>query len=94
MLRRHSPAAHDSDGEAAAGRIVRLLQNALVFIQQHPEVGKDILAYAACGAIGQVFIFMTLSKFSSLVLVTVTVTRKMLSMIFSVVDTHIIYRLK
>jgi len=31
------------------------------------------------------FIFHTLSKFGSLVLVTVTVTRKMLSMIFSVV---------
>lgn len=38
-----------------------------------------------CGAIGQVFIFYTLSTFSSLLLVTITVTRKMLTMILSVV---------
>ncbi|KAK5119136.1 hypothetical protein LTR85_007750 [Meristemomyces frigidus] len=61
------------------------LQDALAFIQRHPAVGWDILGFAACGAMGQVFIFMTLSLFGSLLLVTVTVTRKMLTMIISVV---------
>jgi len=61
------------------------LKDALAFIGKHPKVGIDILGFAFCGAVGQVFIFYTLAKFGSLVLVTVTVTRKMLSMVFSVV---------
>lgn len=32
------------------------LQDALAFIQHHPKVGWDILGFAACGAMGQVFI--------------------------------------
>jgi len=32
------------------------LQAALTFIQRHPTVGWDILGFAACGAMGQVFI--------------------------------------
>ncbi|GAB7351937.1 hypothetical protein MBLNU459_g2474t1 [Dothideomycetes sp. NU459] len=61
------------------------LASALDFIRRHPGVGWDIMAFAACGALGQVFIFYTLSTFGSLLLVTVTVTRKMLTMILSVV---------
>ncbi|EME89345.1 uncharacterized protein MYCFIDRAFT_149942 [Pseudocercospora fijiensis CIRAD86] len=61
------------------------LYEALAFVQRHPTVGWDILGFAVCGALGQVFIFMTLSIFGSLLLVTVTVTRKMLTMILSVV---------
>ncbi|KAI9891109.1 MAG: UDP-galactose transporter [Vezdaea aestivalis] len=61
------------------------ITDALAFIQRHPVVGRDVLAFAACGAVGQVFIFTTLAHFSSLLLVTVTVTRKMLTMMLSVV---------
>ncbi|GAM90228.1 hypothetical protein ANO11243_082700 [Dothideomycetidae sp. 11243] len=61
------------------------LAAAMDFIQRYPQVGRDVLAFAACGALGQVFIFYTLSTFGSLLLVTVTVTRKMLTMILSVV---------
>ena len=61
------------------------LGEALAFVREYPKVGVDILGFAFCGAVGQVFIFYTLAKFGSLVLVTVTVTRKMLSMVFSVV---------
>lgn len=46
---------------------------------------KDILLFGICGAIGQVGIFITLQHFSSVVLVTVTVTRKMISMLLSVI---------
>ncbi|OJD28847.1 udp-glc gal endoplasmic reticulum nucleotide sugar transporter [Diplodia corticola] len=61
------------------------LQEALGFVTRYPQVGWDVLSFAACGAVGQVFIFYTLSHFSSLLLVTVTVTRKMLTMVLSVV---------
>ena len=32
------------------------LRDALAFVQRHPTVGWDILGFAACGAMGQVFI--------------------------------------
>jgi len=60
------------------------LADALSFITTYPSVGWDVLGFAACGAVGQVFIFHTLAHFSSLLLVTVTVTRKMLTMVWSV----------
>ncbi|KAI9796785.1 MAG: UDP-galactose transporter [Candelina submexicana] len=79
-------------------------REAMAFISRHPMVGRDVFAFAACGAVGQLFIcksksdgapcsprniaedfaVYTLSNFSSLLLVTVTVTRKMLTMILSV----------
>lgn len=58
---------------------------AISFIQRNPSVGQAILGFAACGAVGQIFIYYTLSHFSSLLLVTVTVTRKMLTMMLSVI---------
>ncbi|GAB0132628.1 hypothetical protein EsDP_00001057 [Epichloe bromicola] len=61
------------------------LTAALDFMRRHPAVWKDVLGFAVCGAVGQVFIFYTLSTFSSVLLVTVTVTRKMFTMILSVV---------
>jgi UDP-galactose transporter B1 len=60
------------------------LQAALAFIKAHPQVGYDVLGFSLCGALGQVAIYHTLSHFGSLVLVTVTVTRKMLTMVLSV----------
>jgi UDP-galactose transporter B1 len=60
------------------------LWSAVSFLQRHPEALKNVLGFAACGAVGQLFIFYTLSHFSSLLLVTVTVTRKMLTMLLSV----------
>ncbi|MCJ1378001.1 UDP-galactose transporter [Xylographa soralifera] len=60
------------------------LRDALAFLAAHPAVLADVLGFAACGAIGQIFIYMTLAQFSSLLLVTVTVTRKMLTMLLSV----------
>lgn len=34
------------------------LKDAMGFITAHPKIGMDILAFAVCGAIGQVFICM------------------------------------
>ncbi|KAL5604545.1 hypothetical protein BROUX41_002500 [Berkeleyomyces rouxiae] len=60
------------------------LADALGFMARHPGVWRDVLGFSMCGAVGQVFIFYTLSTFSSVLLVTVTVTRKMFTMILSV----------
>lgn len=57
----------------------------LAFIQSYPRVIVDLISFALLGAVGQVFVFIILEKFGSLILVTATVTRKMLSMILSVV---------
>ncbi|CAJ0553882.1 Ff.00g123940.m01.CDS01 [Fusarium sp. VM40] len=70
-------------GMDAAGNVGEL-SAALDFMARYPAVWKDVLGFAACGAVGQVFIFYTLSTFSSVLLVTVTVTRKMFTMILSV----------
>ena len=61
------------------------LSTALEFTQRHPEVWKDIIAYALAGAVGQVSIFETLERFGSLTLVSITVTRKLFTMLLSVV---------
>ncbi|KAI0010139.1 UAA transporter [Xylariaceae sp. FL0662B] len=71
-------------GMDAAGGAGELAE-AFDFMHRYPAVWADVLGFAACGAVGQVFIFYTLSTFSSVLLVTVTVTRKMFTMILSVV---------
>lgn len=60
------------------------LSDAISFLTRNPSALHDALGFAACGAIGQIFIYMTLNRFGSILLVTVTVTRKMLSMLLSV----------
>lgn len=61
------------------------LAEAVDFISQHPRVLGDIILFGVCGALGQLFIFHTLERYGSIVLVTVTVTRKMVSMLLSVI---------
>jgi UDP-galactose transporter B1 len=60
------------------------LSSALSFIANHPSVKTDILLFGLTGAVGQLFIFATLSLYGSLTLVTITVTRKMMTMLLSV----------
>ncbi|KAG6372862.1 UDP-galactose transporter [Boletus reticuloceps] len=59
--------------------------SALEFIQSHPSVVIPLLQFSLTGALGQLFIFETLQHFGSLTLVTITLTRKMFTMILSVV---------
>lgn len=61
------------------------LANALSFIHSHPKVLRDILLFSIAGATGQLFIFDTLENFGSLTLVTITVTRKLFTMLLSLV---------
>jgi UDP-galactose transporter B1 len=60
------------------------LQQALTLFQDHPAVIRDVLLFGFCGAVGQCFIFYTLQHYGSLRLVTVTVTRKLFTMLLSV----------
>lgn len=50
-----------------------------------PRLIYELICYGLCGALGQIFIFLTLHRFGSLILITVTVTRKMMSMMLSVI---------
>ncbi|KAJ7645520.1 UAA transporter [Mycena polygramma] len=61
------------------------LAAALEFVRTHPTIKIPLLQFAFTGALGQLFIFETLQHFGSLTLVTVTLTRKMFTMILSVV---------
>ncbi|KAG0218993.1 UAA transporter [Mortierella sp. GBAus27b] len=61
------------------------LKGALGFCQTHPAIIQDIIMFSICGAVGQCFIFYTLEQYGSLSLVTVTVTRKLFTILLSVV---------
>lgn len=56
---------------------------AVQFCKQHPEAAWDILLYCLCGAVGQNFIFLTISRFGSLTNTTITTTRKFVSIVVS-----------
>jgi solute carrier family 35 (UDP-galactose transporter), member B1 len=56
---------------------------AIQFFRQFPSAIPDVLAFSACGALGQLFIFHTLEHFGSLSLVTITVTRKLFTILLS-----------
>ncbi|CAG8546480.1 5884_t:CDS:1 [Ambispora leptoticha] len=60
------------------------LGNAVNFCFEYPAVIKDIMLFSLCGALGQCFIFYALQNFGSFFLVTVTVTRKLFTMLLSV----------
>lgn len=55
------------------------------FCTAYPAVLRNILEFGVLGSVGQVFVFIILEKFDLLILITATVTRKMLSMMLSVV---------
>ena len=60
------------------------LANAVAFVGRHPAALVDIFLFALAGALGQTFIFLTVESFGSIVLVTITVTRKIITMALSV----------
>lgn len=72
------PVIHPSDGGQSE------LASVLEFVRAHPAVVKPLAQYALTGALGQLFIFETLQHFGSLTLVTITLTRKMFTMLLSV----------
>ncbi|KAG6553245.1 hypothetical protein Mapa_004979 [Marchantia paleacea] len=56
---------------------------AVEFCRSHPEAFRDILLFCLCGAVGQNFIFLTISRFGALTNTTITTTRKFVSILVS-----------
>jgi len=54
------------------------------FCVKHPEVLTAIFVYSLASAVGQNFVYYTLTQFNPLVLTTVTTTRKIFSTLYSV----------
>ncbi|KAF8583322.1 UAA transporter [Ramaria rubella] len=61
------------------------MMGVLKFVELHPSVLKPLAQFALTGSLGQLFIFETLQHFGSLTLVMITLTRKMFTMILSVI---------
>lgn len=56
----------------------------LAFVGRHPQVVWNILLFGLTSAVGQNFIFMTVTEFGSLTCSVVTTTRKFFTILFSV----------
>jgi len=73
------PVLHPSLGRSSD------LADAIRFLRAHPQAIYPLLQFAVTGALGQLFIFETLQHFGSLTLVTITLTRKLFTMLLSVI---------
>lgn len=72
------PVIHPStDGRTELG-------GAIAFVRTHPSIIIPLAQFVFTGALGQLFIFETLQHFGSLTLVTITLTRKLFTMLLSV----------
>ncbi len=58
----------------------------VAFLLSHPKSLLDVLTFCLCGALGQLFIFLTINKFGALTLTLVTTTRKFFSILISSVS--------
>jgi len=56
----------------------------VAFCQRNPPVMRAILVYSLASAVGQNFIYYTITQFNPLVLTTVTTTRKIFTTVYSV----------
>ena len=56
----------------------------VAFCRRNPEVVKAILIYSLASAVGQNFIYYTITQFNALVLTTVTTVRKIFTTVYSV----------
>jgi len=54
------------------------------FCMENPAIFKNVLIFSACSAVGQAFIFYTIASFDPLVCTTVTTTRKVFSVLYSI----------
>ena len=54
------------------------------FCARHPDVLRAVVVYSLASAVGQNFIYFTITQFNPLVLTTVTTTRKIFSTLYSV----------
>ena len=60
------------------------IASGIEFCAKYPNVLKAIVSYSFASAVGQNFIYYTITSFDVLVLTTVTTTRKIFSTVYSV----------
>ena len=60
------------------------VNSGIAFCLGNPEILNNIIKFAVCSAVGQSFIFYTISNFDPLILSTVTTTRKIFSVLLSI----------
>ena len=60
------------------------LTDGVAFCQKYPDVLQALIIYSLASAVGQNFIYYTITQFSPLLLTTVTTTRKIFSTLYSV----------
>jgi len=60
------------------------LQQGVPFCMRNPEVIRAIIVYSLASAVGQNFIYYTITQFNALVLTTVTTVRKIFTTVYSV----------
>ena len=58
----------------------------VAFCMRNPEVIKAIMIYSLASAVGQNFIYYTITQFNPLILTTVTTTRKIFSVLLDIVS--------
>eukprot|EP00438_Fugacium_kawagutii_P029185 Skav223823 [mRNA] locus=scaffold3121:52487:54700:- [translate_table: standard] len=56
------------------------------FCLQNPPLARKILKFAMCGALGQACIFYTIAHFDSVVCSALTSTRKLMSVLISLME--------
>ena len=61
------------------------LTTGMAFCSANPEIYSKIIKFAVCSAVGQSFIFYTIANFDPLILSTVTTTRKIFSVLLSII---------
>jgi UDP-galactose transporter B1 len=58
---------------------------AIYAVSNFPEIQRDIFWFCVCASTGQLLIFAVMKQYGSLVWITVSITRKLLTVLFSVV---------
>jgi UDP-galactose transporter B1 len=58
---------------------------AIYAISNFPEIQRDIFWFCVCASSGQLLIFAVMKQYGSLVWITVSITRKLLTVLFSVI---------
>jgi UDP-galactose transporter B1 len=66
------------------GGLTGELVNGWGFVRENTEVLEKIFKFSLCSALGQSFIFYTIANFDPLLLSTITTTRKILSVLISI----------
>ncbi|CAE7173635.1 HUT1 [Symbiodinium pilosum] len=62
------------------------LREGATFCFANPSFAREVVKFSACGALGQASIFYTIANFDSVVCAAVTTTRKLLSVMISVLE--------